>query len=108
MKLKVLCCLFFGKFREGYTIKLLNDYPGKVCPDTLYVIGTKRHPQYAIFLCPCGCSQPIELNLNATSSPVWKLKWHTLGTVSLVPSIQRNIGCRSHFFLRKSKICWCV
>ena len=92
---------------QGYTVRLLDDFPETLLPSEFYVIGSSHHPQYAVILCPCGCGRAVELNLNQTSAPVWRLKWHLLGTVSVSPSVWRKGDCNSHFFLRKSKIYWC-
>ena len=107
MKLCVLLSQFFSYFRKSYTLKMLEDYPEEITGNTIYIIGTYRQPQYAVFQCPCGCGRIVELNLNKESSPSWTLKWHVLGTISFSPSIWRKDGCRSHFFLKKSSIHWC-
>ena len=69
--------------------------------------GDLKNPQYAIFSCPCGCGQKIELNANPESRPCWKIQWHLAGTLSFSPSINRKVGCGSHFYLKNSKVLWC-
>lgn len=107
MKAIALLSQFFSRFRRGYSLKNLDDYPEEIGQDILYVVGDLAEPQYAVFRCPCGCGRPVELNLNKHSLPSWELKWHVLGTVTVAPSIWRKDGCRSHYFLRRSKVIWC-
>lgn len=107
MSLSAWICAAASKFRKGYRIRIMDDIPEEVDSKTIFVVGDSNHPQYVVFLCPCGCGRRIELNLNPESSPRWKLKWHLLGTVSLSPSVWRKSGCWSHFFLKHSKVLWC-
>lgn len=107
MSLRAKICVAASTLRKDYHIKITDDLPEELESQIIYVVGDSNHPQYAIFLCPCGCGRSIELNLNPESSPRWKLKWHLLGTISLSPSIWRKSGCWSHFFLKHSKVLWC-
>ena len=100
-------CLFFSGLRKGLRIVGIEDYPEIVDENTFYVVGNLSRPQYALFKCPCGCEATIELNLNRSSRPCWRIKWSPLGTVSISPSINRKVGCQSHFFLTKSSVIWC-
>jgi hypothetical protein len=58
-------------------------------------------------ICPCGCKEVINLNLLKTVRPRWSVKEHPDRTVTLTPSVWRQKGCRSHFFLRRGRIEWC-
>ena len=107
MSLSARFCAAVSTFRKDYHIKIMNDIPEEIDSRTIFVVGDPDRPQYAVFLCPCGCGRRIELNLNPESTPRWKLQWHLLGTVSLSPSVWRRSGCWSHFFLKHNKILWC-
>jgi hypothetical protein len=50
----------------------------------------------------------IQLNLLPDAEPLWSLTKHRDGTVTLSPSIWRQKGCRSHFFIRKGQIEWFI
>ncbi len=52
----------------------------------------------ADFICPCGCKQIISLNLLKGSTPLWKINGN-----SITPSINRIVGCKSHFYITKGK-----
>lgn len=46
----------------------------------------------ATLRCPCGCNTIIYLNLLEEYRPRWKVNGN-----SITPSIQRTVGCMSHF-----------
>ena len=105
MKIRRKLCVFNSRLRKRYRIINLDDYPETVDDREIYVVGDLQKPQ---FLCPCGCGQKIELNVNPESRPCWAIRWHVTGTLSFSPSINRNVGCRSHFYLKNSKVLWCL
>ena len=58
------------------------------------------------FMCPCGCGEPIELLLPEFIEPRWSLAVDDIGRPTLTPSVWRNEGCRSHFFVRRGRVIW--
>lgn len=80
------------------------------CPGVgnLYVVGEGLHRWYAVFSCPCGCGETVHLSLIEGDRPRWRLTEHEDDSVSLSPSVWRNRGCRSHFFVRRGRIQWCA
>jgi hypothetical protein len=56
--------------------------------------------------CPCGCGSPIELPLIPEAEPRWDLRLDEGGLPTLHPSIWRQSGCQSHYFVRKGRIIW--
>jgi len=56
--------------------------------------------------CPCGCGDIIELLLLPSIEPHWTLAVDQLRRPTLLPSIWRTSGCRSHFWLRSGRIVW--
>jgi len=57
--------------------------------------------------CPCGCGDVIELLVVPEAKPRWDLAIDAKGRPSLSPSVWRQKGCRSHFWLRRGRIHWC-
>lgn len=51
--------------------------------------------------CPCGCGAIISLNLIPNVRPCWKIRLN-----NITPSINRNIGCKSHFSIAGGKVEW--
>ncbi len=90
-----------------YRVVLVDDEPDLVEPRRVYAVGENGHLWHATLLCPCGCGERISLNLLPDDSPCWVLL-ESLGVPTLRPSVSRNVGCRSHFFLRAGKIEWCA
>ncbi|MGK2742260.1 DUF6527 family protein [Tepidicaulis sp. LMO-SS28] len=57
--------------------------------------------------CPCGCGDTIVLQLIPEARPRWDLFQNDQGHPTLRPSVDRNAGCESHFWVRNGKITWC-
>jgi hypothetical protein len=84
----------------------IGKLPSLFAPQTVYVLLEDSEVWQASMLCPCGCGEILEMNLLPDDKPVWEISVDKSHTVSLKPSIWRNVGCRSHFFLRQGKIVW--
>ena len=84
----------------------LEELPDVLDARAVYVLGQGKHRWFAAMACPCGCGATVEVSLLADARPRWRLVEHRDGTVSLEPSVWRQIGCRSHFFLRRGLIQW--
>ncbi|MBX9609845.1 MAG: hypothetical protein K2Y51_26810 [Gammaproteobacteria bacterium] len=57
--------------------------------------------------CPCGCGQSIELMLINDVNPRWDVHIDSKKRPSLYPSIWKQTGCRSHFWLKEGRVSWC-
>jgi hypothetical protein len=57
--------------------------------------------------CPCGCGSTIELLLIREAAPRWDVSIDAGDLPTLKPSVWRQTGCRSHFWLRGGRIEWC-
>jgi hypothetical protein len=86
----------------------VEEVPNPLKPSTVYVVGEERYPWAAAMLCPCGCGDVIELNLLEQASPCWSVRENSDDTITVMPSIWRTKGCRSHFLIRNSHIDWCL
>lgn len=82
------------------------DMPERLSAGKLYLIGEGEYLWSAAFLCPCGCGEAVQLSLMPDSRPRWRAEEHADGTVSLMPSVWRTKGCRSHFFVRRGLVDW--
>ena len=86
----------------------VEELPDQLDPKAVYVLGEGKHRWFAAMLCPCGCGSTVQVSLMASTRPRWRLIEHVSdGTVSLEPSLWREGGCESHFFLRRGFIEWC-
>lgn len=84
----------------------VDDLPEHVSDKSIYIVGGKEHPWLIAFNCPCGCNNLIQLNLLKDADPCWKYKVTKKKKINISPSVWRNTGCKSHFFIHKSKIDW--
>ena len=85
-----------------------HEVPDDVRRGTLYIAGEHGHLWCAVMQCPCECGALIWLSLTPDGRPRWKIIRHSSRTVSVMPSIRRTLGCRSHFFVRRGRVVWCV
>lgn len=93
------------KKKTLYINKYVEQIPEDLKPGLLYVEGRGNQYWFASLLCPCGCRQEININLDENESPCWQLGEVKLSDVS--PSLWKNNGCKSHFFLKKGEVKWC-
>ena len=91
-----------------YSSIFIDDFPDDniIQNNTLYIVGENGNYWVVIFLCPCGCGDLIQLNLLPEFRPRWSIKKHLDATLTLHPSIDRLVGCRSHFWIRKGVVEW--
>jgi hypothetical protein len=83
-----------------------EDIPDRLDGDQVYLIGDDGLIWQAAFLCPCGCRETIQLSLLEHDKPRWRVEIGPSGIITLAPSIWRQKGCRSHFFVRNGQIRW--
>lgn len=97
----------FRRKSAPYTFEYVEDLPDTLQPLKLYLAGSEQSPWAAAMVCPCGCKARIELNLLQAARPCWTAITHADGTATLRPSVWRQKGCESHFFLRNGLVEWC-
>lgn len=84
-----------------------DSLPDKLPRRDLVVARDDGEDWAAGLMCPCGCGAVLELMLIAEARPNWKLSVDHRGRPSLYPSIWRDTGCRSHFWLHRGRVRWC-
>lgn len=73
MNIKLAFCTLMGRLKRHWKIIISNDFPLKVLPETLYIVGDIKRPQYAFFQCPCGCGRTVELMAASRSTrTIWE------------------------------------
>jgi hypothetical protein len=63
-------------------------------------------PRTVVFECPCGCREVLIINLDPATGRAWRLRRRG-DRVTLLPSVWRTTGCKSHFILWDNQIWWC-
>jgi len=89
-----------------YRVAFVDDLPERIDVQTVYLIGEGQYRWFAAMACPCGCGAAVQLSILPRGRPRWTVTQHWNGTVSLKPSIWRNVGCRSHYFVRRGRVEW--
>jgi hypothetical protein len=101
-----ICSRLPGFKPAGYGLVPVEDFPPTLKPNRVYVAGEVNNYWGAALLCPCGCGETIQLNLLKDVRPCWNIQKTPKGAVTIFPSIWRQNGCGSHFFVRDGKIVW--
>lgn len=57
-----------------------------------------------IVCCPCGCREPLPINLDSRAGPAWRLYRDRPSSITLFPSIWRESGCGSHFIVWRGRV----
>ena len=106
-KLKdVLRLLFMGEGATSLKTRVFADLPDALDSQVIYLVGEDGYYLQAALLCPCRCGSRVILNLVPPSRPLWRIRCHGDGSVTASPSVWRNTGCYSHFWIRRGKILW--
>lgn len=96
-------------FSDGLLVVEVNGdlLPEKIRPKQFIHLLDEGESWSAGFHCPCGCGDVLEIALLEGAQPRWQLHVDHRGRPTLSPSVWRNDGCRSHFWVKKGKVHWC-
>lgn len=89
-----------------YGVIRAEEEPDELEQMQVYAVGEGEHLWHISMVCPCGCGEKLSLNALPDDSPRWTLE-ERCGVPSIRPSVWRQVGCRSHFFLKHGRIEWC-
>lgn len=92
--------------RMAYSILHLQEIPKSIELGKIYQVNTENDPWICIFYCPCGCKEKIILNLQTQARPAWKIQTKKDSVPTISPSVYRQIGCKSHFFIQEGRVVW--
>ena len=89
-------------------VTYVDDHPTKeeLRHGELDVVMSGPYPKWAVFLCPCGCGDAIDISI-AKGAKSWQLEVDPIGRPSLYPSVWRHDRCLSHFWVRRGEVFWC-
>jgi hypothetical protein len=79
----------------------------EIHPGIFYRVMRNKAPKWALFLCPCGCRAVITLSLQLIHRPHWTVRASRNRRPSMRPSVWRDIGCLSHFWIEDGRVYWC-
>lgn len=89
-----------------YNFEVVKDDPDSVPVRKVFIIKDGKDAEALVFKCPCGCGENIYLNLLKDARPKWSYKITKKNGISIFPSVNRVVGCHSHFYLSNSRIDW--
>jgi hypothetical protein len=78
-----------------------------VVPRQFIEVVSQNIPRWVMFKCPCSCGETISLPLQAPHNPRWSVSPSAAGRPDLYPSVWRNKGCMSHFWIEDGRVFWC-
>jgi len=91
-----------------YRTKVTDTWPPSVLPSrTIFLVIEDGYEELVSFACPCLCGATVHLNLIPDQNPFWCLSRNKDKRVTLYPSVRREKGCRSHFWVRNGRVQWC-
>jgi hypothetical protein len=90
-----------------WKLAYVEDAPENPKLGRVYIVGGRQHPFQAVMDCPCGCGNPIWLDLVPGDGEHWTITAGKGEVASLKPSVWRTAECRSHFVLKSGRIRWC-
>lgn len=76
-----------------------------LAPGAIAVVE-RMGPRAVLFQCPCGCGETLITNVDAEAGKAWRMRLDHFG-LTLMPSVWRTSGCRSHFILWRNQVWWC-
>lgn len=91
-----------------YSGEFVEELPleNEIEENVIYVVGENGYEWVVAFTCPCGCGDFIQLNLLKDVKPGWRIMRKSPKKISITPSIDRKVGCRSHFTVTNGRITW--
>jgi Family of unknown function (DUF6527) len=92
-------------FTRKYHYRNIDAIPNKICYDVIYIVQEGTKPETLVFMCPCGCKQPVYLNLLKDTTLFWTYKIEKK-KISVFPSVVRKKGCGSHYYIQRGIVKW--
>lgn len=89
---------------KDFYYEFIDDIPESIEKHKIYIVGESNFHWVLVFICPCGCEESIQLNLLEDTSPSWR--YFIDENINIKPSIWRNTGCKSHFFINDGEVKW--
>jgi len=97
----------YDTLRGRYRVVAVDELPEHLAGKTVYAVGEDGRYWLAALSCPCRCGDTIQLSMTQGQRPCWTLVERNMRFPTLAPSVDRTVGCRSHFFVRSGRIQWC-
>ena len=95
----------FRPWRIVAAVEAADEIPLRLPGKGAVIVGSRTHPKWLAFDCPCRTGHRIMVSLDRLHRPHWTIIEEKKLTVS--PSIDYQApGRRCHYFLKRGKIVW--
>lgn len=84
-----------------------DELPARLPRRDVLLANEDGEPYLIGMRCPCGCGRRLEMIVSSDITPHWKVSVDSRGRATLDPSVHIQVGCLSHFWLRKGRVRWC-
>lgn len=100
---------FRAKPLKRYFATVTESSPPKdfVVGDELFVVKNGNLNKWVFLRCPCGCGDLLNLSLAPDKRPRWVVMIDRFSRPTIRPSVRREEGCYSHFWIRRGVVEWC-
>ncbi len=90
--------------------RLTEQHPklSEIADRDVVIVQSGGYVKWACLRCPCGCGDKITLSLDRNRTPGWAVTIDWLSRPSVSPSVWQKARCRSHFWIRRGSVEWCV
>jgi hypothetical protein len=89
------------------SLRVVERSPADVPPGEMVLVEYQGRRYWTVFRCPCGCGDVITLMAESENRASWTTAVSKEGRPCLTPSIWRNVGCFSHFWVHDGRVYWC-
>jgi hypothetical protein len=79
--------------------------PEQLPPNEMAIVGVPLLPKWALFECPCRGGHRVQLSLQHSHRPKWRLRV-IYGKPSLAPSIWVDAPAGCHFWIISGRVMW--
>src|SRR5258706_11481893 len=93
---------FHKKPPKRFFVSIVETSPSRedLGGDEFFLVQAGSIRKWAFFRCPCGCGDVLNLSLLEDRRPRWMVSLDFLSRPTLNPSVRREEGCYSHFWIR--------
>lgn len=94
------------KRTHRYDYEFIDDVPDEVRAGVIYLVQNQGYCWQSVMDCPCGCKSVLFMNHVEDFNPSWSHQINENNLITLYPSVDRMVDCKSHFWVTDGKIIW--
>lgn len=93
------------RWRVVGIVEAADEIPEKIPKNGAILVGTRKHPKWLAFDCPCRSGHRIMLNTDPGRRPFWSVQEYS--SLTVYPSVDfKSHNVRCHYFIRNGRISW--